>query len=93
MRSVIINKSNATEMLRALAVGRKRGLADCSEVIDQLMEQLQATRAQLQDAYASLEEARAVLLEARAEHTQLLSKLEMLNEFYGCTRTETGKMH
>ena len=79
MRGVIISKSYVVAAQQGFANGRQKGLTDSSDVIDQLLVQLQA--------------ARAALVEARAALAEAQSKLEMLNAFCEYTRTETDKMH
>jgi hypothetical protein len=66
MRGVIVsNRSNRSEVIMGISLGRQRGLADSSEVIDQLMHQREDARAE----YATR------LTQARAESDREIAAL------------------
>jgi hypothetical protein len=46
MRGVIVNSHNISEVRKGLMIGRQRGLSDSSDMIDQLMLQLEDARAE-----------------------------------------------
>jgi hypothetical protein len=50
MRGIIINDRNRVDVQRAMTLGRQSALADANDVIEQLMDQLQATRDELRQA-------------------------------------------
>jgi DNA-binding FrmR family transcriptional regulator len=66
MKGVIINERNVIAMLKVLAAGRQSEPTDSNEMVDQLIEQLEAAR-------ASLRQTREELLEAHAEHAQMMA--------------------
>jgi hypothetical protein len=69
VKGVVITERNVIAMLRALTAGRQSEPTDSNEIVDQLIEQLEATR-------VSLRQTREELVEARAEHARMMADLQ-----------------
>jgi hypothetical protein len=82
---VVVTTRNQAAVLLAVALGRQRGLADSSDVLDQVIDQLHEAQAQHRALLAKIKdefdreiaELQRQLAEARAE----LKLLRVLDEF------------
>jgi hypothetical protein len=66
MKGVATTSGDRIAVLRAIALGRQRGLADSSNVLDQILDQLHAAQA----------EHRVLLAELKAEFDSAIAELQ-----------------